>query len=74
MRTHLATDDDNDLRFGDIGSDDGNNNDSDGIDIQPLAVGIIITAILLTQQPFSSIEMTVTSVLLVGGGTIAAFR
>ena len=69
------SDDDNDLRFGDVGSDDGNNNDSDGIDIQPLAVGIIVIAILLIQQPFSSIEMTATSVLLVGGGAaIAAFR
>ena len=68
------SDDDNDLRFGDVCSDDGNNNDSDGIDIQPIAVGIIVIAILLSQQPFSSIEMTVTSVLLVGGGAaIAAF-
>jgi len=67
--------DDDDLRFGDVGSDDENNNDSDGIDIQPLGLGIIVIAILLIQQPFNSIEMTVISVLLVGGGAaIAAFR
>jgi len=67
--------DDDDLRFGDVGSGDENNNDSDGIDIQPLALGIIVIAILLIQQPFNSIEMTVISVLLVGGGAaIAAFR
>jgi hypothetical protein len=67
--------DDDDLRFGDVGSDDESNNDNDGIDIQPLALGIIVIAILLIQQPFNSIEMTVISVLLVGGGAaIAAFR
>jgi len=67
--------DDDDLRFGDVGADDENNNDSDGIDIQPLGLGIIVIAILLIQQPFNSIEMTVISVLLVGGGAaIAAFR
>ena len=72
------SDDDDDLRFGDVGGSDGDTGSGLSINPIPLAVGGIVAVVLVVGQPLSgtmgSISLNWVGALVVAvGGILGAF-